>query len=235
MAPTSLKLISYRLCPFVQRALILLSHKHIAHETTYVDLDNPPDWFSKLSPRGKIPILRINDETTIFESAVICEYLDEVTPPPLMPADPLIRAMNRSWIEYATTPLMPLRDITTAETAAALRSTIADFQDKLDPLEEELGKVPYFNGGDFSLVDAAYAPLFVRLDYFEKYLETMTPANRFPNLIAWRTILTEQAAVQESIGNDFSALMDVLVAKRQGHLATFLPDTIKTSGPRKDY
>ena len=108
-----LELISFRLCPFVQRAMILLAHKGIEHKVTFVDLADPPDWFHTVSPRGKVPVLRIDDDVSVFESAVISEYLDEVTPPPLMPEDPLTRAINRSWIDYAATALMPLRDFTT--------------------------------------------------------------------------------------------------------------------------
>ena len=231
----SLELISFRLCPFVQRAMILLIHKEIEHTMTFVDLGDPPDWFREVSPRGKVPVLRVDDEVSIFESAVISEYLDEVTPPPLMPADPLTRAANRSWIDYATTALTPLRSLTTVETAAALQTVVTDFQTKLDPLDEALGNGPYFNGTDFSLVDATYAPLFVRLDYFDSYLDDLTPSDRFPKLATWRSTLTSLPVVRNTIGDDFTARMDELVAKRQGHLATLLPDDVKTTGPRRDY
>ncbi len=50
---------------------------------------------------GKIPVLKVDDEV-LFESAVINEYLDEITGGELQPDDPLQRAKNRAWIEFAS-------------------------------------------------------------------------------------------------------------------------------------
>ena len=71
-----LKLISHRLCPYVQRAVIALTEKGVAFERIDIDLANKPDWFLKISPLGKTPVLLVGD-TAIFESAVILEYLEE--------------------------------------------------------------------------------------------------------------------------------------------------------------
>ncbi|MEM7222417.1 MAG: glutathione S-transferase family protein [Pseudomonadota bacterium] len=230
-----LELISFRLCPFVQRAMILMRYKAIGHEVAFVDLGDPPDWFRELSPSGRVPLLRVDGQVSIFESAVISEYLDEISPPSLMPRDPLARAVNRGWIDYATTTLMPLRELTTVDSASALVASIDGFQRKLVPLEQALGAGPFFNGDAFSLVDAAYAPLFVRLDYFDATLDDLTPSVRFPKLAVWRAALSGLPAVQNTVGEDFADRMDELVAKRQGYLATLLPQHLKTSGPRRDY
>ncbi|MGC9457270.1 MAG: glutathione S-transferase family protein, partial [Halothiobacillaceae bacterium] len=82
-----LELISFKLCPFVQRSVITLLHKDQPFETTFINLMDPPDWFSEISPLGKVPLLRV-DDTVLFESAVINEFIDEVTPDRLMPEDP---------------------------------------------------------------------------------------------------------------------------------------------------
>ena len=76
---TRLVLISHLLCPYVQRAVIVLEEKNIPYERIDIDLANKPDWFLKVSPLGKTPVLLVGDQP-IFESAVICEYLDEITP-----------------------------------------------------------------------------------------------------------------------------------------------------------
>ena len=96
------QLISFKICPFVQRAVIALREKGVEFETTYIELEQRPAWFKAISPLGKVPVLRVG-ETSIFESAVINEYLDEVYAPKLHPADPLRRAHNRAWIEFAST------------------------------------------------------------------------------------------------------------------------------------
>ena len=54
-----LKLISHKLCPYVQRAVIALNEKGVAFERIDIDLANKPDWFLKISPLGKVPVLTV--------------------------------------------------------------------------------------------------------------------------------------------------------------------------------
>jgi len=96
-----LRLISHKLCPYVQRAVIALSEKGVAFERIDIDLANKPDWFLAISPLGKTPVLQVGD-VAIFESAVILEYLEETQPHQVHPADPLRRAEHRGWIEFGS-------------------------------------------------------------------------------------------------------------------------------------
>src|SRR5207248_7310045 len=102
--PVPLKLISHKLCPYVQRAVIALTEKGVSFERIDIDLSNKPDWFLKISPLGKTPVLLV-DGHPIFESAVICEYLDETIEPPLHPDDSLRRAQHRAWMEFSSATL----------------------------------------------------------------------------------------------------------------------------------
>ena len=99
--PLKPKLVSFEICPFVQRSLILLLEKKIDYDITYIDLRNKPDWFLEISPFGKVPVLQIGEEV-IFESNVILEYLDEAYPKTFHPADLIIKAKNRAWSEFAS-------------------------------------------------------------------------------------------------------------------------------------
>lgn len=106
MPDTSLTLISNPLCPFVQRAAIVLLEKGVPFERMNVDLTGKPDWFLALSPTGKVPLLKVRQadgtEAILFESMVICEYLEETQDgAPMYPDDALLRAKLRSWIEFA--------------------------------------------------------------------------------------------------------------------------------------
>src|SRR5689334_17901425 len=101
---TMLTLISHPLCPYVQRAAIVLQEKGVAYERRDIDLANKPDWFLRISPLGKTPVLLVDDEA-IFESAVICEYLDDTLAPRLHPQDPLQRARHRAWMEFGSSLL----------------------------------------------------------------------------------------------------------------------------------
>ncbi|TIT82812.1 MAG: glutathione S-transferase family protein, partial [Mesorhizobium sp.] len=98
-------LVSHHLCPYVQRAAIALAEKGVPFERVNVDLANKPDWFRAVSPLGKVPLLRVRQggkKEVIFESAVILEFLEETETTPLHPADPLMRARHRAWIEFGS-------------------------------------------------------------------------------------------------------------------------------------
>ena len=114
----TLTLISHPLCPYVQRAVIALIEKSVPYQRVNVDLANKPDWFKAMSPLGKTPVLKVG-ERAIFESAVILEYLEETQPHPLHPADPLVRAEHRGFIEFASAVLNDISGFYTAPDAAA--------------------------------------------------------------------------------------------------------------------
>lgn len=93
-------LVSFSICPFVQRSAILLEEKLQAYERINIDLANKPEWFLQLSPTGRVPALVVKDDnanpTTLFESAVINEYLDEAFGTPLLAGTSLEKASMRA-------------------------------------------------------------------------------------------------------------------------------------------
>ena len=116
--PEALTLVSHPLCPYVHRAAIVLREKGVPFERRWVDLADKPAWFTAISPLGKTPVLLVRDEP-VFESAVICEYLDETLAPRLHPADPLERARHRGWMEFGSQVLNSVWAYYTAPDAAA--------------------------------------------------------------------------------------------------------------------
>ncbi len=169
-----LRLVSHHLCPYVQRAVIALSEKGVAHERTYIDLTDKPAWFTAVSPLGKVPILLVGEDssgTVLFESAVICEFLEETAPGArLHPADPVERARHRAWVEFASAALNSIAGLYAAPDAAAFEQKRADLAGKVAWLERALGAGPYFAGEQFSLADAAFGPVFRYFDTFEATL-----------------------------------------------------------------
>src|SRR3954468_18104844 len=153
-----LRLISHKLCPYVQRAVIALTEKGVAFERIDIDLANKPDWFMSIPPLGKTPVLQIGD-VAIFESAVILEYLEETQPNPLHPADPLARAEHRAWIEFGSAILNDIAGLYAAPDEAAFSTKTAALREKFVRIEARL-KGPWFDGERFSLVDAVFGPVF---------------------------------------------------------------------------
>ena len=134
---SDLHLISHHLCPYVQRAVIVLSEKSIAHRRTYIDLADKPDWFKALSPTGRVPLLETGGRV-LFESQVIAEYLDETTPGSLHPADPLERARHRAWIEFGSDTLAAIGKLYNAPDEAAFAAAAGTLRERLERIAPEV-------------------------------------------------------------------------------------------------
>ena len=136
------KLISFKLCPFVQRSIITLLEKGVGYEIEHIDLSNKPQWFLDISPFGKVPVLKVGDgegdETVLFESAVINEYIDEVTEGSLLPADALKKAHARAWIEFASALAVDTYRMMVAKDEQSCRDAAASAHDKLAKFEKQI-------------------------------------------------------------------------------------------------
>lgn len=196
------RLVSFDLCPFVQRSVITLKEKNIPFELTFIDLEKPPAWFSKISPMGKVPVLEIDRSTVLFESAVINEYLDETTEPHFHPRDPLRRAHNRAWIEFGSNLLGVQYKMLIAQEKGDFERHCEQFIADMHHVERQLGGGPLFNGRDFSLVDAAYAPLLMRFALMEKH-QPLGLFKDLPKSQRWSKALLERPAVLGSVVEDF--------------------------------
>lgn len=196
------ELISFSLCPFVQRSVITLKHKHIDFDISYIDLKSPPDWFLQISPMGKVPVLKVNGKV-LFESAVINEYLDEVTEGSLLPTDALDKAQCRAWIEFASELFgIQYMSFKSADEKGA-RERQETLQKHFARLDQEV-KGPYFLGKEFSLVDTAFAPFFMRHAIVERLLGEDI-LSKYPKVKAWSQALLALDEVQHSVPDNFEA------------------------------
>ena len=212
-----LKLISFDLCPYVQRAAIALAEKGVAFERITIDLANKPDWFLKLSPLGKVPVLLVDGEP-IFESAVIVEYLEDTQPKPLHPTDPLRRAQHRAWMEFASALLGDLWVIETTADAEAFEARRRAMADKLGRVEEALGAGPYFEGASFSLVDAVFAPFFRYFDTLDRHADLVV-FDGLPKVRAWRDALRARPSVRDAVVSDYGARLEAFLLRQGGVFA----------------
>ena len=213
-------LVSFELCPFVQRSVITLLEKKVDFDIRYIDLAKPPQWFLDISPFGKVPVLRVGDES-LFESAVICEYLDEVNPPSMHPSDPLKKAINKSWIEFASELLMAQYRYSTAATEGKFQQCLNELQQRVAQLEAKLGAGPFLNGDKFCLIDAAFAPFFTRM----ALLETKMNSNTYqaaPKLARWAQQLVGRDTVIKSVKTDFAEKYLAYFASKDTYAAKIL-------------
>lgn len=211
------ELISFKICPFVQRAVITLLEKQIDFDINYIDLKHPPGWFLEISPFGKVPVLRV-DGKVLYESAVIVEYLDEISPPSLHPTDPLHKAENRAWIEFGSNLNMEQYGMLIAKDHAAYEEKYQAVRRDLQRLEQQLGDGPYFNGGNFALVDAAYAPPLMRFELIERYYD-FNLLKECPKLQEWQKVLLNRESVKQSVVPDFATLFTNAIRDAGGYAA----------------
>jgi glutathione S-transferase len=218
-------LVSFKTCPWVQRAAIVLREKKVDFEFRHIEPDNRPDWFLAISPHRKVPVLRIDDKVSLFESNAINEYLDETIAPRLHPDDPVLRAVNRAWTDYVPT----FADIVTA---TAYADTEADYRaaaekipapfERLERALEKQGSGPFFNGANYALVDAAYAPFLQRYFFLDR-IRKLGHIEKFPRLAAWGKALVERPSTHSFPPAEFEALYRDIVRRRSKWVSQFIP------------
>jgi glutathione S-transferase len=212
-----LKLISHKLCPYVQRAVIALTEKGVPFERVDIDLDNKPEWFLKISPLGKTPVLVVGDKT-IFESAVILEYLEETQPGPLHPADPLARAEHRAWIEFNSAVLADIWGLEVATDQATFAAKATQLEGRLALLEKRLVGAPWFDGDKFSAVDAVFGPAFRYFDVIDEIGDFGIFANK-PKLVQWRKNLSARPSIRNAVSADYNALLRAFLKRKGSYLS----------------
>ncbi len=199
-----LTLVSHRLCPYVQRAAILLHEKGIHYQRRYVDLSNKPQWFLDISPLGKTPVL-ITQGEAIFESAVICEYLEDTIAPALHPASPLARAKHRGWIEFGSSLLNSIAGFYSAKDEDQLELKRNEIRQKFVQLEPVV-TTPFFAGESFSLVDAVYGPIFRYFDTFEK-IDNFGFFDGLSRTQQWRGHLLHRTSIIGAVDTNYPELL----------------------------
>jgi glutathione S-transferase len=209
----NLTLVSHHLCPYVQRAAISLFEKQVPFERLSIDLSDKPDWFTALSPLGKVPLLMSRDHV-IFESAVILEYLEETLPAPLHPANPERRAEHRSWIEFGSSILNDIGGFYSAADAQTFEAKRQLLRRKFNRLERAFTGPDWFDAAGFSLVDTVYGPIFRYFDTFERIAD-FGVLDDTDAVVDWRRRLAARASVAAAVEPDYpDRLMAFLVARR---------------------
>lgn len=222
-----LTLVSHKLCPYVQRAVIALSEKGVPFERIDIDLSRKPDWFKALSPLGKTPVLKVG-EHAIFESAVILEYLEDTQAPHLHPTDPLRRAEHRAAIEFGLTILNDIAGFYVAPDESAFETKRKLLTQRFSWLENQVAADPWFDGTAFSLVDAVFGPIFRYFDTFDRIADFGILPGK-PRLARWRQNLAARPSIRDAVGKDYPRLLlDFLIA-RKSHLARLILPALSQS------
>ena len=207
--------------------MIVLRTKKVDFEVTYINLREKPDWFLKISPHGKVPVLSVGDDV-LFESNAIAEFLDETVSPQLHPTDAIKRARNRAWTDFVP-------DFSKGLSAAYRRDTVEEMEEGRADAEKVLAKLedaiknergndgPYFNGNTLCLVDAAYAPFLQRFMIAEAKLNTGL-LDVFPLVRAWTEALLATDLVTGSVAETFVPEFKASMTRYGYHIGTLFAE-----------
>eukprot|EP00877_Chromochloris_zofingiensis_P011217 jgi/Chrzof1/6349/Cz18g05080.t1 len=191
-------------CPYAQRTWIALNEKGIKYDPVFVDLLNKPDWFFKYNPYGRVPTLvwkEGDSKESIFESLICNEFLEDLDQnTPLLPSKPAERAKARLIIDQYTAKFAPAfgklmfaTDPSSQETAtSALNDALSWLESQAHP------EGPYFMGPQFTLVDCAIAPFFVRLKLLDNLKGYRMPDD-YQRLQRWLSACLDRPSVKDSM------------------------------------
>jgi len=197
-----MQVISFKICPFVQRVTALLEAKQVPYEVTYIDLSNKPAWFLEASPNGQVPILINDDGQVLFESDAIVEYLDETTGDPISANDPVEKAQDRAWSYLASKHYL----VQCSAQRSPDKQTLIERQSKLDQafqkVETQLGKGPFFRGDNYGMVDIAWTVLLHRAAIIERCSGYDFLAD-FAKVKEWQQACLTTGIPEKAVSDDF--------------------------------
>jgi glutathione S-transferase len=179
---------------------MVLHEKRIDFDVHEVDLSNKSEEFLRVSPYGKVPVVRVNG-TSLYESNIVNEYLDEVYDSPrLMPDSPEQRASVRSWMAFADDYFFPsIYRVRMGLQRGYSEDEIEEVKGKLDDalsrLEQQLEGREYLVGG-YTLADIAHAGNFQRLRILAKSGEV--PLHEYPDVMAWMERMEDRESYKAS-------------------------------------
>jgi len=202
----AIKLYDFGPSPNCQRVEIALHEKGLSYEIEPIDLrkrEQKKPEFLKLNPYGKVPVI-VDGQRVLFESCIINEYLDEQYPtPPLMPKDPYKRARIRVLIDYGLNYIhsqywairgeLYVKKEEGERDWKLIEETTQQLRELLQYLENALGDKAYFMG-EFTLLDIALVPRFLRMESFG-----VLPATSIPRLGTWLQRMKERPSVKANM------------------------------------
>jgi len=191
----NLRLIGSLTSPYVRKVRIVMAEKRIEHYLDLEDVWAPDTKIQDANPLGKVPCLIMEDGGAVFDSRVIVEYLDTMTPvSKLVPPNGRERAEVRTWEALADGVIDALILTRLEQTQRPSDHQSQNWIDRqmgkvnagLAAMSRGLGEKPWCNGHGYTLADIAVGCALGYLDF------------RFPH-IKWRDSYPNLAKLQEKL------------------------------------
>ena len=201
-----MKLIGSATSPYVRKVRIVMAEKKLDYQFVLEDVWAQNSTMSASNPLGKVPCLVMEAGEAIFDSRVIVEYLDTLSPVgKLIPVQGRERAEVKTWEALADgvmdAALLARLEATWAGRADGQRSDawIARQMDKIDKalqaMNKGLGEKAYCSGVHFSLSDVAVG---CALDYLDFRFAEIDWRKTHPKLAKLQEKLTQRPSFMET-------------------------------------
>lgn len=212
-----MKIISFKICPFVQRVTALLEAKSLDYRVKFISLSDKPQWFLDISPNGQVPVLVTDGGAVLFESEAIVEYLEEAYPA-LQPGVSLEqKAQYRAWSYLASKNYLVQCSAQRSADAETLKKRSTRLAKAFDRIEQQLDNKCFFGGDTIGGVDIAWLPLLHRADIIHRGSCYDFIGDR-PKLKAWQKQLMATGLAEKSVASDFEAAFSEFYLSDQTYL-----------------
>lgn len=198
-----LKIVSFKICPFVQRVTAALEAKKIPYEIEYINLNDKPQWFLDISPNGQVPILVTENGSTLFESDAIIEYIDDEFGDLESNLSNEDKALDRAWSYLAAKHYLTQCGTMGSKNKSTFEERTANFIKSFEKVEQKLtGDTTFFKSDELSKVDIAWLPLLHRAAIIKEH-SGFDFLCGLPKVQAWQKALLATGLAESSVANDF--------------------------------
>ena len=201
-----MKLIGSPASPYARKVRVVMAEKKLDYQYVIEDVWAPDSAITESNPLGKVPCLIMEAGEAVFDSRVIVEYLDTLSPVgKLIPAQGRERAEVKTW-ESLADGLMDAALLARMEVMFKGRTEAQRSQPWID---RQLGKInavlkamstgladkPFCSGVHFSLSDVAVG---CALGYLAYRFPQIAWRDTYPNLVKLQDKLAQRPSFMET-------------------------------------
>ncbi|MBA5761189.1 glutathione S-transferase family protein [Vibrio sp. 404] len=200
-----IKVVSFKICPFVQRVTAALEAKQIPYEIEFINLSDKPQWFLDISPNGQVPLLVTESGTALFESDAIIEYIEDEYGALEQGISNEQRALDRAWSYLGSKHYLVQCSTMRSGDEALFSERLNNLQKAFAKVEKQLADGSYFKGTQLSNVDIAWLPLLHRAHIVKRH-SCVDMLDGFPKVQAWQQALLDTGLMPRSVPEDFEGI-----------------------------
>ncbi|MCW8346584.1 glutathione S-transferase family protein [Vibrio sp. ZSDZ65] len=201
-----IKIVSFKICPFVQRVTAALEAKQLPYEIEYISLKEKPQWFLDISPNGQVPVMVTESGISLFESDAIIEYIEDEYGPLEQGVTNEQRALDRAWSYLGSKHYLPQCGTMSSKDKATFDARAEKLIATFTKAENQLsGKSAFFKSDTLSHVDLAWLPLLHRASIVKQH-SGFDFLCGLPKMQTWQHNLLATGLVEKTVSDDFLAL-----------------------------